>query len=305
MKLKSRELRLENTNFCNAFCVTCPRDKMTREKTVMPLSLFYSLVDQGKELGAETISIFGYGEPLLDVSVPHRVAYCSHLGLETFVTTNGALLDVNVATSLLNAELTHIRFSVHGLYPKEFEAVHRGLKYVEVIRNIFNFIAMNNKKYDHACIVSVTAIPMHNESIRDFVRMWKPTVDYLEIWSPHNWCETKDYRKVERKKTTCGRPDSGPVQVQADGKVIPCCFLTDGEIVLGDTNKDSIKDIILGEPFEELRERHRTGDLTGLPCENCDQLNEYTAANSPLLYSNRDRAKRLNCTSSTKYSLGG
>jgi hypothetical protein len=43
------------------------------------------------------------------------------------------------------------------------------------------------------------------------------------------------------------------------------------------------------------------GDMTGLICEKCDQLN--IEDESPLLYSSRDATRTVGKTSSTKYQM--
>jgi MoaA/NifB/PqqE/SkfB family radical SAM enzyme len=266
---------------------------MTRAKIYMPIGHFQYLVDQAKDLGAELISVFGYGEPLLDKYIIKRIQYCTDKGLDTFITSNGSLLKLDLSKALLDAGLKHIRFSVHGFY-ENYEAVHRGLKYEVVLRNIQNFKAMS-KNYD--CRVSITVIPMANEDLEHIKDFWKGYE--LEIWKPHGWAGGRDYRTLARKKRTCGRPENGPVQIQADGKVIPCCFLTNAEIILGDTYKDTIEDILKGVSYEALRDCHRKGFLKGLVCEKCDQLNE----DQPLLYSTIDPECKPGKTSSAKFEL--
>jgi len=268
---------------------------MTRPRTVMEYDHFTYLVNQAHDMGAELISPFGFGEPLIDKGIARKIEFCTKKGLDTFLTSNGSLLDVDTARDLYNAGLTHIRFSAHGIYGN-YEKVHRGLKFMKFMRNVFNFISVRRES---PCKIDVTVMPMNGESIEEILDFWEGRVDDIEIWKPHGWGGAKDYRDGERKLTTCGRPKVGPIQIQADGKVIPCCFLTNGEIILGDTYVDSIEDILRGEKYRELRRKHEAGDLTGLPCETCDQL--MIQETSPLLYSSID--KEINKTSSTKFSL--
>ncbi|MGE5361952.1 MAG: hypothetical protein ACM3NQ_23295, partial [Bacteroidales bacterium] len=44
-------VQIEATNHCNASCVFCPRDEMTRKKGIMDMPLFCSVVDQCAQLG--------------------------------------------------------------------------------------------------------------------------------------------------------------------------------------------------------------------------------------------------------------
>jgi len=298
MKLINPEVRIENTSKCNAHCAYCPREKMTRPKVTMPMGHFKKMVNQAKELGAETISIFGYGEPLMDKALADKVEYCTHQGLDTFITTNGSLLFGDETMALLTAGLKHIRFSVHGFYG-EYNQIHKRLDYNLVIRNIFNFVAMN-KKFGN-CKISVTVIPQSTLKLKTIVEFWEPYCEWLEIWKPHNWTDGRSYRKIERKKKTCNRPFTGPVQINADGKMMVCCFDYDAKLTVGDTHEESIENILKGEKYNAIRRKHESGDLKGLICESCDQLNEEEV--SPLLYSSRDSNMEIGRTSSTKFKL--
>lgn len=270
---------------------------MTRKKTIMPNEHFAYLVDQAKDLGAKTISVFGYGEPLMDPGIVEKIRYCKEKGLDTFITTNASLLSLQMSFDLLKAGLSHIRFSVHGIWDN-YEKVHQGLKFDKVSRNIANFMAIKLKRYPFVR-VGVSVIPMNGEDIEAIKDHWKGFE--LEIWKPHNWLNGRNYRRLTKKrKKTCGRPQSGPVQIQADGKVIPCCYITNADIILGDTYKKTIKEILKSDAYNELRQKHTTGNLAGLVCNSCDQLN---IGDSPLLYSTIDSSCEIGKTSSTKFKL--
>jgi len=299
MKLINPEVRIENTNFCNANCIICPRDQMTRKKVTMSNRHFNILVEQAIELGAKTISIFGYGEPLMDRGIINKVAYCTKRGLDTFITTNASLLGVETQTLLLKAGLKKIRFSFHGVH-KNYDKVHKGLRFDDSVRNFTNFVSKNRVRFGGQCKVAMTVIPMNGESIEEIRKYWEYGVDELEIWQPHGWGSPEFRGITKERKKTCGRPHVGPVQIQADGKVIPCCFLTDGEIILGDTRKNTIKEILKGDAYKKLRKQHSAGNLKGLPCDVCDQLN---IGDNPLLYSNVDSSCSIGKTSSTKFNL--
>ena len=299
MKLVNTEVRIENTNRCNANCIICPRDEMTRKKVTMPNRHFNMLVDQAVELGAKSISIFGFGEPLMDKGITNKVAYCTKRGLDTFITTNASLLGVEMSTLLLKAGLKKIRFSFHGVH-LNYNKVHKNLNFDHSIRNFSNFVAKNRVRFKGQCKIAMTVIPMHGESIKEIKKFWKYGVDELEIWEPHGWGGDSRRRQTFDRKKTCGRPKKGPVQIQADGNIIPCCFLTNGQIILGNTHDNTIEEILSGGRYNILRQQHNLGVLGGLPCETCDQLN---IGDFPLLYSSVDKACTVGKTSSTKFNL--
>jgi len=159
-KLINPEFRIENTNKCNAHCIYCPREKLTRPLATMPFEHFRDLVYQADELGATIISVFGFGEPVLDKGLVDKIALCTDMGFDTFITSNASLLDADLASRLISAGLSHIRFSVHSVDINTYEQIHYPLKFIQMCRNIFNFIKVNDIKYHHACEVSITCIPL-------------------------------------------------------------------------------------------------------------------------------------------------
>ena len=301
-KLINPEVRIENSSKCNASCTMCPREKMTRPKMTMGWGHFVHLVEQAYRLGATDVSIFGYGEPFLDRDIANKVRYATQRGMVTHITTNASELDIDMCHDLLDAGLKNIRFSIHATTPKLFHNVHRGLDWFNVTRNMFNFIKIN-KQRGKPCTIHITAMPMHGESIGDIREIWEKAADYLEIWKPHNWITGRDYRKVQPQSRTCGRPHYGPVQVNADGKMMVCCFDFNAELTIGDTYQDSIEDILAGDIMKRIQQNHLTGEHKGYICEFCDQRN--VEFESPLLYSSRDLNREVGLTSTCKISVKG
>lgn len=270
---------------------------MTRKKCTMPIDHFHGLVQQAKALGATDISLFGFGEPTIDKNLWVRMVYCKDF--KTNITTNASLLTDSMTRILLASGLKQIRFSAHG-FGKNYEKVH-GLSWDTLIENVTRFIEINDRIFHHSCVTEVSVIPMHGETIEQIRGFWEPKVDFLEIWRPHNWSDGMSFRPTARKKNTCGRPFRGPVQINADGKMMVCCFDYDAKLTVGDTYENSIEEILRGDRFNDIREAHTTGNLDGLICQNCDQLN--IEEQSPLLYSNRDPEMKIGKTSSTKFNL--
>jgi len=267
----------------------------------MPDTHFKYLVDQVKTLGAKTISIFGFGEPFMDKNIIEKVEYCEGNDLETFITTNASLLTPMISEKLIYAGLSHIRFSLHGLTMTDYNKIHKGLNYKKVMRNVFNFMVLNDQD-DNPCKVSITCIG--DDYWFNLKRFWDPLCDWLEIWKPHNWASSKQFRSISnQRKNTCGRPFNGPLQINADGTVMVCCMDSNATMTVGNTYEETIEDIMKGDKFNRIRRKHETGDLSELICQSCDQLN--IGDEKPLLYSSRDPDRSINVSSTTKIQIGG
>lgn len=297
-KLLCKELRIENCNLCNSACIICPREKMTRKTSVMSYDTFVRIVDSVVELGVTDCSIFGFGEPLIDRNIVEKVRYASYSGLTTYITTNGSLLDQQMGEDLIDAGLNHIRFSIHATCPINYMKVHKQLGWLTVWKNFGNFYCTSRGR---DCKIHLSVIPMNDETVQEIRDTWEQYVDFLEIWRPHNWVTGRGYRLILPQRKTCGRPFGGPLQIQVDGTVIPCCFLINSELVLGNVLEEDIYDILTGSSYEALREAHRRGNLSGYPCESCDQLNGNTS--NVLIYSSRDPSLSTGKLSTSKAQI--
>ena len=214
MKLKCPEVRIENTTLCNANCVMCARDTFTRPLQTMDNVSFFKLVDQAKDIGATTIAIYGFGEPLMDKDIVAKVAYVSKHDMVSVVTTNASLLTQAMGLALLGAGLSHLRVSFYAIRPTDYEAIHRNLKYRTVLNNIEGFLRLNGVN-GAGVTTHVTACAMSDDTVDDYRKFWESEVDYLEVWKPHNWANTRWYRKPRyEKKRTCILNISIPVECQ-------------------------------------------------------------------------------------------
>ena len=77
---------IENTNCCNARCIMCPRDTLTRKRGFMEFGLFEKIM---KELSGANrkpvIHLHGFGEPLLDTLLPERIKLAKACGIKTYL----------------------------------------------------------------------------------------------------------------------------------------------------------------------------------------------------------------------------
>lgn len=286
MKLTHPEVRIETTNICNATCIMCPRDSHTREQGIMNQETFEYCIDQVVPMGAKQVVLTGYGEPLLDKGLEQKIAYAKSHSLRTYVISNGSALTENRAYTLLQAGLDELRISFYGMQPKTYNAVMQGLDYDKTVKGLMTFLSVKKTlEIDCKVQLSFLILPENEEDTQAFKDFWLSKVDYLEIWKPHNFGDGRNYRERTNQKRTCGRPANGPLQIQWDGSVIPCCYDYNNQIILGDIANDSIEDILKSERYNLLRAAHEKGEFWRFPyCDQCDQLLPHDDA---LVFTNR------------------
>jgi radical SAM protein with 4Fe4S-binding SPASM domain len=275
-KLQSREIRFEVTNMCNARCIMCPREKMTRPKGILDMGLYMRTLDEACELGATIVSLENFGETFMDPLFFERAAYAKGKGMDVFTISNGSLLNKELAGKAIHF-LDKIRFSIYGTTKNVYESVHVDLNFERVISNIEYIIKERNRVKSKTPRIEVyfLVVDENKHQIEDFKERWMGHVDDISIWRPHNWSDGREYRVFadDVKKVTCGRPVTGPIQVQWDGQVVPCCFDYNSSIILGNLNDHSLYEVVTGQVYDKFRQAHIDGKFDLYPfCNSCDQL---------------------------------
>jgi hypothetical protein len=290
-RLLHPEVRYEVTDHCNATCIMCPRDKHEdgREHGIMDQKLYEKSIDEIALLGAEKVVLTGFGEPMLDKKLELKIQYAKSKGLSTYIISNGSVLNSKRARSILEAGLDEIRVSFYGMQEKSYNAVMKGLDFNKTISGMLDFISLRNELGAKTKIqVSYLEMEENKEDTGLFKEFWESKVDAIEIWRPHNFGDGRDYRERHQSleiKTTCGRPENGPLQIQWNGEVIPCCYDYNNQIILGNAFITPVLEILNGPKYTLLRHAHRTKDFNLFPyCDQCDQLLPHADA---LIYTNR------------------
>ena len=268
------------TDLCNANCLMCPRDLHDRAHGIMDQGKYEKSIDEIVKLGAKRITLTGFGEPFLDCNLGKKIRYARDRGLFVHVITNGSALTDRRRAEIIEAGLDELRISFYGMSRETYNAVMRGLSFDTTHSRVLSFLSerKNTKVY-----LFYLVLPENACDVDKFGKYWRDKVDAIEVWNPHNFGDGRDYRERVGTKTTCGRPRHGPLQIQWNGEVVPCCYDYNNNIVLGNAFEQSIPDILSGTRYAKLRQQHDTGQFPPY-CDQCDQLLDHTHA---LIYSNR------------------
>lgn len=291
-RLLHPEVRYEVTDHCNAECLMCPRDlhEEARPHGVMALDAYCRSIDEVAALGARQVVLTGFGEPLMDRTLEDKIAYARSRGLRTYVISNISLLTRKRAVRLIEAGLDELRCSFLGMRPQTYDTVMAGLKFDVSMRNTLALLEERERLRSKTpkLQISYIVLPENESDTATFREFWEPRADAIEIWKPHNWGDGRDYRQRMDDlmlKTTCGRPAHGPLQIQWNGEVIPCCYDYNNQIVLGNAFERPVLELLNNPKYRLLRLAHREKKFNLFPfCNGCDQLLPHADA---LVYTNR------------------
>jgi sulfatase maturation enzyme AslB (radical SAM superfamily) len=290
-RLLHPEVRYEVTDHCNATCIMCPRDKHEhgREHGIMDQAKYEKSIDEVVGLGAKKIVLTGFGEPMLDRKLEDKIAYASRKGLTTYFITNGSALTPKRSRKLMDSGLSEMRVSFYGMRPETYNAVMQGLDFHRTMQGILEFLRIRDEIGSRTRLqISYLELDENKSDTQAFREFWEPKVNAIEIWKPHNFGDGRDYRFRDPQldhKTSCGRPENGPFQIQWNGEVIPCCYDYNNQIILGNAFEIPVLEILNGPKYRLLRYAHRMKKFAMFPyCNDCDQLLPHADA---LVYTNR------------------
>jgi len=300
----NNELRIEVTTKCNYNCNICPRERLTRAMETMDFELFKYIFDKINTETSQynTLTFPGMGEPLLDEAIDDKIIYAKKHNYNILMLTNGSLLTVDRFRRLEDIGMDSIRVSIYGNSSESYNAMHGISNTDSFLRIKENLTEISRIKTKTSLLLTYNVVDGCNDSaLESWIEYWKDKVDLLEVWRPHNWVDSKDYRAVQKDKLkTCGRPLNTPLQIQVDGTVNMCCFDFDGKLLLGDLRTQTLEEIFESSMFNKILRYHTSGDYrgSGIICENCDQRNvEKTDA---MIYNSKydieERVKKVSTT---------
>ena len=239
-RLRHPEVRYEVTDHCNAECIMCPREshKLARPHGIMDMEQYKKSVDEVTTLGCRQVVLTSFGEPLIDKRLEAKIEYAKSKGLRTYIITNASLLTRERTGSLIKAGLDEIRVSYYGMTKASYEKVMVGLNFDVTMDNLKGFFEIREKLGSRLPRMEISwlELPENSTETGAFQEYWEHLADAIEIWRPHNFGDGRSYRQrfEERSlKTSCGRPENGPLQIQWNGEVIPCCYDYNNQVSWG------------------------------------------------------------------------
>ena len=261
-------VQIESTNICNAKCVFCPRDDMSRRQGIMTFDLFRKIVDECVELGITHVRVHNYGEPFIDRKLVDKVRYAKQKGIqEVGMISNGSLITEDVARGMIDAGLDAINISVDASGKEVFESTRLGLKYDKVIANIERLVRIRAESGKRRPKLILSFVRQNNSADEQaFIEHWRAIADKIHITDLHNWAGTLN--RESDVNYPCYRPWL-TFTVLWDGRVSLCCADFDGRTILGDLNTSTIREIWNAEPYVQARRSHLESGGPAI-CQSCD-----------------------------------
>lgn len=215
------------------------------------------------------------GEPLTHPLLPSFIRLASSKGYKSVITTNGTLLDL-VGDSLISAGVYKVNISVHsfenGDYGEYRQYINKCLDFADkasaagvlVILRLWNNGYDNGRNTDTELLMRERFRGEEWKSVSNGARIrHKLHLEYGErfSWPDRGACDNGEnvfcYGLYDHFSVLC------------DGTVVPCCLDRNGELALGNIFSEEIKDILLSERAQNIRDGFKERNAVEELCKKC------------------------------------
>lgn len=242
----------------------------------MKMELFKSLIDQATDIPLiDHITITGLGEPFLDKHLVERLQYVRKKmpGVLLDVYTNGGYLTEDNIKAVRDAGLSVLYVSLNAANARKRREVMKLHDFDKVREMCHKAIEMRG---DMKIVVKAVMAKdlMEHDELEEFMREWGGSHDnggHAFVHFEGNWAGAM-YPVRTTPVTACVRA-LGEIMVLWDGRVSLCCFDGEGEVILGDLNKQTIKEVFNGPVATGIRQAHMEGRRSELKlCSTCTAI---------------------------------
>ena len=268
MKGKIKNVHVETNTCCNAKCIFCPTPKMNK-RISMSKKLFYKIID---DLASFNFSgkVYPYlrNEPMTDPYIFERLKYLREKlpNATIFFSTNGLALNMDKIVKLLNLEPIIIKISLPR-FSKDQCLKIMGIDNTKILKNINLLFEEGRKRNidnskDKFLLVMVNAPESEQILMRNYLsRRGMENFFDLQLWGLVNRGGSVGSifgKRICHKKIKGCHQGSKEFNINnwfnilANGKVALCCMDWNVEVIFGNMNTQSIKEVWESKRYKEV-----------------------------------------------------
>ncbi|MFH1456757.1 MAG: SPASM domain-containing protein [Patescibacteria group bacterium] len=280
---------------CQAKCLFCPPDRgVSTKNKFMSFELMEKILKETSQ--NNYAGKFGFeenGEPLLNPNFLKifELVRKYHPDNKIVLYSNMDAMTNEQSYQILKLGLDEIHFNVDGATAETY-TYFKGLNFEKVKKNIFDFIE-NRNKLNSKCKIFLQMVSAHNyeKSIGKKPKFKDDTYDILKFWQNyllpsddmsvsdiHNW-SLRDEKNINRKNKICPYFSVllKHMYINSDGKVYMCWVDQNCQLVIGDLNHQTIREIWHSEKRKKILNllADKKFKEIGRPCSNCLEIKKY------------------------------
>lgn len=282
-------INIELTNKCTENCIWCPRDAMTREQGFMKFDIFKKMIDEipkGQKL--RRLYVHWMGEPLLHPEFLRFVEYAKSKDVAEMIViaTNGVLLNKEMMKGMTDLKIDELFIAIDAASPQSYLEFKNTGHFNILKDNVEQAVSLRKKMGKKLPFIRVKFLEtdrnIHEKDI--FKRQWKGVADSIFFEKDLSiWDGKSDKVNKFIKSMKCYLKNYGDLPVRYpcdrlwyllaihwDGAVSPCVCDWNGENVIGDVKRQSIKEIWHSDILMNYRANHINGTFEKIKlCSVC------------------------------------
>jgi len=271
------EVALELTNCCNLRCVMCPVPNLKRKRGFMDKTIFRKVVT---EISKESGFLFlpqGFGESLLHAEWFQLIDFARFMKIHPIVVlTNGMLLGEDNTRAIAD-RIDLVVVTLDGTTAKTYESVRVNGSFERVVENIETFLKIRGNSVRPPLLLRIIRMQETEKEIGTFREFWSGKIgkgDLIQVSDCIDWAGNVPHHGahdngVQRERRPC-RMLWKNLTVYHNGQVSPCCYDAEGELIIGDVSRQTIREIWNGPALRNLRDLHLSGQSDRMAiCSRC------------------------------------
>lgn len=168
-------IQISLTYRCNLRCKMCSIVNLLPPEEELSTQQIFHIIDEAKDYRIKEVILTG-GEPFLRNDIFEICNYCYEKGITSVITTNGVLIDTNLAGQIAQSRINHIHLSLDGL-----EGTNDFFRGEGLFNKIINAIDCLNKRRFEGSFLSIgIACTVMNKNVGELYEIVK-LADNLKV----------------------------------------------------------------------------------------------------------------------------
>lgn len=279
---------------CNLKCSGCElgAGMINRKKSKMLFEDYFVILNKIPK-SVFHINLFAQGEPLLHDQIDSMLRIANEKRIYVMISTNGLLLNEEIANTLIKSKLDHIIISLDGHNSTSYEKYRIGGDFETVKKNIQTLVEAKKKLNSKFPLIEIqTVVLSYNEYFLDEIKKlsqklkvdkfsiktaYSPDLENIPEYLPNN----PQYLRYHKLKDGTLNPKNKPPKicfrawsslvVQQNLDIVPCCYDKNADFILGNLKTQNFDEIIKSKTLLNLRKSLLTSENIPKMCNNCIQ----------------------------------
>ena len=253
-------LFIDPCDICNFKCNFCFQYHTKHIGQVMERKLFEKIASDMQEFDNpfKMVHLNGHGEPLLNPDIVEFVKILKQkmIAEKVSITTNASLLTKTKSQELVDAGLDKVEISIYGLNQEEYYKFSNvKILFDDLYENIKYFYSIRGKCHIH---IKIAGDYFSEDEKQRFIDLFGAVADTIYIdhainsWPGINVTNSGEHMYDLNGAKICPMPFY-QMLIHSNGKVSPCCPEYQQKLIIGDINRESLKNIWTGNDVQKLR----------------------------------------------------